>query len=121
MSYGNVLLATRRKAVRDWFHPKKHQGSCSDLVFYQTKQSTWRIIVVTLACKCSNRTGNICVPKCCPHNQIIEIDKRRNKTKCINPIRRPKFYQPMQLPVHSLKTFECNNSHQDVRIRYLLI
>ena len=122
VSYGSDLLATQNKAVMDWLDPEKHQDSCSDLLFYNVAKNSWRVIAVTLGCKemlvkCSNKRDIICIPKCCPNNQIVDIEKG----SCTKPTKTINVHHPIGLPVHPLKSFECNNSHQDVQLRCLLL
>ena len=88
----------------NWVQSKDDPSTCSDLIVYETSKNTWHIKPVTVKCikeanECSSEEGYICVPKCCPHNQVLDIVQHKS-INCVRFNMNVNFSHALRIPIH---------------------
>ena len=128
-SYGKDVQITNdpERIVQIWLNPTENANSCSDiLVDKYTLQNNiqWRPKPVTLKCKekttkCSKQVATICVPKCCPHNKILDIKNNSGQLnyKCIDAYKHSGPTQSIHIPIRNSTKFECSNPESFKELR----
>ena len=93
------------KEIADWVYSENGSSFCSDLIVYEIAKNSWHIKPITVKCinepnECSNKVGNICVPKCCPHNQVLDIDQSK-RIKCRSSDPNKDILPALSVPIYS--------------------
>ena len=103
----NGKFCDQRGKLREfsgWIHSKDDPSKCSDLIVYETSKNTWHIKPITVKCineanECSSEEGSICVPKCCPHNQVLDIVQHKS-INCVSFNTKVNFSHDLRIPIH---------------------
>ena len=95
---------SKGREFSDWVHSKDDPSTCSDLIVRETSKNTWHIKPITVKCineanECSSEEGYICVPKCCPHNQVLDIVQHKS-INCVSFNTNVKNSHALRIPIH---------------------
>ena len=110
VSYGSNVLAEPNDILENWLDQTSSQYSCSDLLIYKLNENSWHIKPIVLKCKkaldkCKKDNETICVPKCCPVNHILDV----NKEACIKLGHKTGPPLPLLVPIRSSNLSYCNH------------
>lgn len=109
----------KRRKFTDWILSKDNPSTCSDLIVNETSKNTWQIKPITVKCineanECSSEEGYICVPKCCPHNQVLDIVEHKSMN-CVSFNKNVDFSRALKVPIHDPTIHDGTNFKKTVR------
>ena len=110
---------SKGREFSDWVHSKDDPSTCSDLIVRETSKNTWHIKPITVKCinegnECSSEEGYICVPKCCPHNQVLDIVQHKS-INCVSFNTNVKNSHALRVPIHGPTIHGGTNLQKTVR------
>ena len=103
----------KERKFSNWVDSKDDPRACSDLIVYEKSKNTWRIKPITVKCineanECRSEVGYICVPKCCPHNQVLDIVQHKS-INCVSFNTKVNFSHDLRIPIHDTTIHDGTN------------